>query len=125
MLARHDAPSDDSTFFGIIVAAAVMALLGIWVLINRAQESKREDERLRMVSDKYSGETASLIAQKMFWRGQTAEQLRDSLGLPEAIDVKLLKTKRREIWKYGHYEANRYSTHITLDNGTVTTWTTH
>jgi len=124
MLARH-AQSDDSTFFGIIFAAVVMALLGIWSLIYRARESKREDERLRMVSHKYTGETASLIGQKMFWRGQTAEQLTDSLGPPDAIDVKLLKTKRREIWKYGNYEANRYSTRITLDDGIVTTWTTH
>lgn len=80
---------------------------------------------MRTVSQKYTGETASLIGKKMFWRGQTAEQLTDSLGPPAAIEVKLLKTKRREIWKYGHYEANRYSTRITLDNGIVTTWTTH
>jgi len=78
-----------------------------------------------MVFSKYTGETASLIAQKMFWRGQTAEQLKNSLGLPDAVDVKLLKTRRREVWKYGHYEANRYRTRVTLDNGIVTTWTTH
>jgi len=124
MLTRHP-QSDDSTLFGIIVAAVVLAFLGIWSLIYRARESKREDERLRTVSQKYTGETASLIGKKMFWRGQTAEQLTDSLGPPAAIEVKLLKTKRREIWKYGHYEANRYSTRITLDNGIVTTWTTH
>jgi hypothetical protein len=117
----HD---DDSTLFGIVFAAAVMALLGLWSLIYQAGQSKREDERLRMVAEKYSGETANLIAQKMFWRGQTAEQLRDSLGPLEAIEVKLLKTRRQEIWKYDHYEANRYRTRVTLDEGIVTTWTT-
>ena len=117
--------NDEGTLFGIIFALVVMVLLGICSLIYRAGEQKREHERLRMVSDKYTGEIASLISQKMFWRGQTAEQLIDSLGSPDAIDVKLLKTRRREIWKFGHYEANRYRTRVTLDNGIVTTWTTH
>ncbi len=117
----HD---DDSTLFGILFAVAVMALLGLWSLIYQAGQAKREDERLQMVAEKYSGEIADLIARKMFWRGQTAEQLRDSLGPPEAVEVKLLKTRRREIWKYGHYEADRYRTRVTLDDDIVTTWTT-
>lgn len=97
----------------------------IWLIVVKIRASEREDERLAVVASKYSGETAELIAKKMFWRGQTAEQLRDSLGPPAAIDVKLLKTRRREVWKYGHYEANRYRTRVTLDNDIVTTWTTH
>lgn len=124
MYARH-VHSDESTIFGIVVAAVVAAFIGICALIIKAGERKREEERLQMVPCKYSGELASLIRQKMFWQGQTAEQRRDSLGAPAAIDVKVLKTKRREIWKYGHYAANRYRTRITLDNGIVTTWTTH
>ncbi len=117
----HDA---DSTLFGIIFAIPVMAVLGLWSLVHQARESKREAGRVQMVSEKYSGETASLIVQKMFWQGQTAEQLRDSLGPPEAVEVKLLKTKRREVWKYGGDGANRYRTRITLDNGIVSTWIT-
>lgn len=120
MLASHGDGGVKAVFslVGVVV-------LGIWVLIYKAREAKREEERLTMVSSKYTGATASLIAQKMFWHGQTAEQLKDSLGLPDAVDVKLLKTRRREVWKYGHYEANRYRTRVTLDNGIVTTWTTH
>jgi hypothetical protein len=114
----------DGTVFGAILAAVVMALLGIFVLIRKADQKDREDERLRTVSEKYTGEVAAAIRQKMCWRGQTAEQLRDSLGSPDAIDVKLLKTRHREIWKYGHYEANRYRARVTLDDGIVTTWTT-
>ena len=76
-----------------------------------------------MVSDKHTGELASLISQKRFWQGQTAEQLMDSLGPPDEVEVRPMKTKQREIWKYGYYGANRYRTRITLDNGIVTTWT--
>jgi hypothetical protein len=43
---------------------------------------------LRMVSDKYTGELASLISQKRFWRGQTAEQLMDSLGPPDEVALR-------------------------------------
>jgi hypothetical protein len=99
----------------------VMALLGIRFLIHRAGQQTRAAERLRIVSNEYTGEIAFRISQKMFWRRQTADQLRDSLGPPDAIDVKLLKTKYREIWEYGHDEANRYRTRVTLDDGIVTT----
>jgi hypothetical protein len=56
------------------------------------------------------------------WVGETADQLRDALGEPEGIEIKKLKTRSREIWKYGRTGRNRYSTRITLDNGTVVRW---
>lgn len=124
MYIHHSQDDSGATLFGVICAAGVLGLLGIWTLIYRSIEASREADRLRMVEDKYSGETASRISQKMFWQGQTADQLRDSLGPPHAVDVKLLKTRRREIWKYHNYEAHRYRTRITLDDGIVTTWTT-
>ena len=123
--AHHSQDDGGATLFGVGAAVVVLALLGIWTLIYRAMEASREADRQRMVEDKYSGATAAMISQKMFWRGQTADQLRDSLGTPHAVEVKLLKTRRREIWKYHNYEAKRYRTRITLDDGIVTTWTTH
>ena len=59
---------------------------------------------------------------KNFWQGQTAEQLIDSLGRPEDIDQKILKTKKKEIWKYNHQGGNRYGLRITLDNDHVVGW---
>ncbi len=123
MYASH-AHDDDLTAFKLIFSVVGVVVVGIWVLVYKAIESQREGERLKMVSSKYSGETASLISKKMFWPGQTAEQLKDSLGEPQAVEVKPMKTRYREIWKYGNDGANRYRTRITLDDGVVTTWTT-
>lgn len=71
------------------------------------------------------GQDGALVARlerKELWVGETAEQVRDALGEPEGVDVKPLKTRRREVWKYGRTGRNRYSTRITLDNGTVVRW---
>jgi hypothetical protein len=57
-----------------------------------------------------------------FWENQTAEQLIDSIGKPADIDVKVLKTKKKEVWKYNHKGGNRYGLRITLDNDTVVGW---
>tara|TARA_Y100000782_G_scaffold36115_1_gene40417 strand:+ start:43681 stop:43917 length:237 start_codon:yes stop_codon:yes gene_type:complete len=62
------------------------------------------------------------LMDKSFWQGQTAEQLMDSLGKPQDIDQKVLKTKKKEIWKYNHRGSNRYGLRITLDNDIVVGW---
>ena len=38
------------------------------------------------------------------------------------MDDKLLKTRKREVWKYNRTGVNRYGLRITLDNDIVTTW---
>ncbi len=67
-------------------------------------------------------ETVNNIISRQFWQGQTAEQLIDAIGAPEDIDVKVLKTKKKEIWKYDHQRGNRYELRITLDNDIVVGW---
>lgn len=62
------------------------------------------------------------LLDETFWQGQTAEQLRDSLGEPLDIDQKVLKTKTKEIWKYQETGKNRYALKITLENGVVVGW---
>lgn len=62
------------------------------------------------------------LLDERFWQGQTAEQLRDSLGEPLDIDQKVLKTKVKEIWKYEQTGKNRYGLKITLDDGIVVSW---
>ena len=46
----------------------------------------------------------------------------DSLGQPQDIDTKVLKTKKKEIWKYNHNGGNRFGLRITLDNDIVVGW---
>jgi hypothetical protein len=62
------------------------------------------------------------IMAKTFWQGQTSEQLLDSLGEPLAIDNKVLKTKKKEVWKYDTIARNRYGLKITLENDIVMGW---
>ena len=59
------------------------------------------------------------LMQRMFWQGQSAEQLVDSLGRPMDIDQKVLKTKTKEIWKYNRTGKGRYALRITLEDGEV------
>lgn len=88
-----------------------------WVLHDRKQK------RLQYLRDKYKvEEVVQKIFQGHFWQGQTEDQLMDSLGSPVAIDKKLLKTKRREVWKYSHQGANRFGLRITVEDGYVTGW---
>src|SRR5207249_11873632 len=71
---------------------------------------------------RFGAETCFRILAHQLWIGQTQEQLREALGKPVDIDEKVLKTKRREVWKYDQTGTNRFNTRVTLDNGIVTGW---
>lgn len=73
---------------------------------------------------KYKNETlVDDLLDERFWRGQTAEQLRDALGEPLDIDQTVLKTKVKEVWKYEQKGKNRYGLRIRLEDGIVVGWT--
>jgi hypothetical protein len=97
-------------------AAGVIGLLAAYGL-------KRQSVRLAELTCKYSSESiAQRIMQRKIWEGQTSEQLRDSRGQPLATDDVLLKTRKREIWKYERRGKNRFGLRVTLDNDVVTGW---
>src|SRR5436305_6574096 len=50
-----------------------------------------EEERRKLISLRYEGEVANRILSREFWQGMTEEQLRDSLGPPEAVDTVVTK----------------------------------
>ncbi|PST96312.1 DUF2845 domain-containing protein [Photobacterium iliopiscarium] len=86
-------------------------------------KSNKNKKRREYLIDKY--QDLSLVEDLMnqcFWVEQTADQLIDSLGHPVDIDQKMLKTKKKEVWKYSHQGGNRYSLRITLDNDHVVGW---
>ncbi len=96
---------------------------------NRKSEQKAllhdyyEKERHETLISKYKDEeVVNNIINEIVWQGETNEQLIDSLGKPKAIDNKLLKTKKKEIYKYYHQGANRYKLRITLENDVVVGW---
>jgi hypothetical protein len=100
----------------LLVVAAAIGLF-IWHKLN--QQAKR----LQFLRAKYGDEEiVQRILKHKFWRGQTADQLVDSLGNPVNVDRRLLKSKAREVWKYNLRGVNRYGLRITLDENIVNGW---
>lgn len=62
------------------------------------------------------------ILRHQFWEGQTQEQLLDALGSPVEVDGKALKSKTREVWKYGKIGKNRFNLRLTLEDRIVVGW---
>ncbi|ROR18506.1 hypothetical protein EC845_3480 [Comamonas sp. BIGb0124] len=103
-------------------AIPLLAMLGLVVAIALYKYNKKH-KRLTYLRGKYKDETTvQKIYAGYFWEGQTAEQLLDSLGRPESVDNKLLKTKIKEVWKYNRQGVNRYGLRITVENGHVAGW---
>lgn len=101
-----------------LIAVLVLAFAA-WLLISSYNAKKRREALFKKYGD---AEVVARIIKKMFWQGQTQEQLRDSLGRPLDTDEKVLKTKTKEIWKYNRVGKNRYGLRITLENGVVVGW---
>jgi hypothetical protein len=86
-------------------------------------KKRSREERLARLRAKYKEEDlVQALMNRQFWQGQTASQLTDALGAPNAIDNVQLKSRKREIWKYEPTGVNRYSLRITLDDDLVATW---
>lgn len=97
-------------FAGAVVLVCAVAL---WAYLQRRKQ----------LTAKYGGaEIARCIMQQVVWQGETAEQLRESFGTPADIDRKVLKTKRKEVWKYRPVGKNRFGLKVTLDDGVVVAW---
>ena len=91
------------------LAGGTIAVIGLIAWYTSAKKKKRRDRLMAKYQD------AALVEKLMshsFWQGQTSDQLRDSLGAPVDIDEKVLKTKRKEVWKYEHEGGNRYRLRI-------------
>jgi len=96
------------------LAIAVAVCLVILVLVAK---------RLRLTMKYDDEELVEQLLDEKFWRGMTAEQLRDALGEPLDIDEEALKTKTKSVWKYDQTGKNRYGLKIRLEDGIVVGWT--
>lgn len=105
---------------GWIIPSSIIITLFIFIYLYKRNKKQK---RLAYLRDKYKNES---IVQKIyngnFWVGQTTQQLTDSLGDPEGIDNKLLKTKVKEVWKYNRKGVNRFALKINIENGRVIGW---
>ena len=104
---------------GWIVPLVVIVVIVALVMANRASKRRKRIEELRR---KYPEDIVQRILAGQIWQGQTEGQLIDALGSPAEVDRKVLKTMRREIWKYGRMSARRFRLRITVENGTVAGW---
>lgn len=100
----------------MVLIVFIVAIIFIW---NVYVTKKRKQYLL----NKYgNAEIVEKIMNRYFWVGQTAEQLRNSLGKPADISTKIMKTRYRETWKYNQTGKNRYGLRITLDDHVVQRW---
>lgn len=102
-------------FLGFIIAILVVLV----VVYMKFKYQKRRESLMKKYNNK---KLVDKIMNNTLWQGQTAEQLIDSLGKPKAIDQKILKSKKKEIWKYNYRGGNRYGLRISLDNDIVVGW---
>lgn len=100
----------------------VFIILGVVVLMVGANIAQAAARRARIYRKYGRSEIAERILSKTVWIGETAEQLRDSFGAPIDVDEKVLKTKRKEVWKYVRKGKNRYGLRFTVENGIVVGW---
>lgn len=106
---------DSSTIVLIITFCVVALMIGAKIVIPAARRAR--------IYGKYGRtEVAERLIKRTVWVGETAEQLQDSLGVPVDIDEKVLKTKRKETWKYVRRGRNRYGLRITVENGIIVGW---
>jgi hypothetical protein len=103
----------------LIVGVLFVGVILLIALVKAANEKARKTR----IYQKYGhGEVAEDIIKKRIWTGQSSDQLVDSIGSPHDIDQKVLKTKKKEIWKYAHKGGNRYGMRITVENNVVVGW---
>jgi uncharacterized membrane protein len=110
--------------FGVVMlmvsfVAIVTAFVAVFIWFKNDQRQKR----IKALQERYGdGQIVRRIVEKEFWKGQTAEQLRDSIGNPQGIDKKSMATRKREVWKYNRTGKHRYALRITLDDDVVSGW---
>lgn len=97
----------------------VMLVVAAFFVLAYCQERARRERLIKKYGD---SDLVDRLMKRMFWQGQSEEQLMDSLGKPLDIDQKVLKTKTKEVWKYNRTGKGRYSLRITLENGEVVGW---
>ena len=78
--------------------------------------------RQRLIAKYDDMALAERIIRREIWEGQTADELLDSLGRPAAIDVKKLKTKKKEIWKHSRENKRCFRLRVTFDDDIVVKW---
>ncbi|HEY1772570.1 MAG TPA: DUF2845 domain-containing protein [Gammaproteobacteria bacterium] len=112
-----------SKFFEAVGFAIPLVVVIVVVALVIAYRAKVSADRLAYLRNKYHDEEiVQRILRKEIWQGETPEQLKDSLGSPAEVDDNVLKTKKKEVWKYGQTGVNRFKLRVTVENDVVIGW---
>jgi hypothetical protein len=108
------------------VVAFIAAVILLRVARARAVEAARTrqlEKRRNALLQKYGDpQLVERLLSGSVWQGQSAEQLRDSLGPPADMDERVMKKKTRQTWKYERRGVNRFALRITVEDGVVVGW---
>jgi uncharacterized protein YecT (DUF1311 family) len=132
-------PQEENSAIGLLFAAVGLSAVALSILIvalrvfrkirRRRQlaaaqklfEQQRDAEWRRLVG-KYGAEIAARIVAHKVWQGMTVEQLIKSWGCPADVNCEIVKTRKKETWKYVPTGKNRFANRIYLENGIVIGW---
>ncbi|OTQ50296.1 hypothetical protein [Gilliamella apis] len=81
---------------GFFIIAVIVILI---IFIRKKYKAYLAKKRADLLEKYKDEQLVDLIMKKMFRMDMTEEQLIDSIGKPDVIDRKILKTKTKEIWK--------------------------
>jgi len=112
---------------GIIIFLVVAVISVIWHLSKESAEQSRKDEeeRLRqeMIEQAYANSPYKLdILNGSIRQGMTANMVVAAWGPPAAIDRKVLKTKTKEVLKYGPGPGRSFANKVMIEDGIVVGW---
>jgi uncharacterized protein YecT (DUF1311 family) len=96
----------------------VLFVIGLVFSLKIANAARRK----RLLIAKYGDAIAARILARQIWQGMTEEQLIESWGRPVEIGSEVMRTKTKQIWKYGQTGKNRFRERVTVENGTVSGW---
>jgi len=110
-------------FFQNVGLLPLIIVIGVCVVAFFLYRALKKRRRLKYLEQKYvNKKKVEKIINGDIWQGETAEQLIDSIGNPEVIDDKLLKTQKKVVWKYGRRGAGGYNLIVNLEKGLVVSW---
>ena len=110
-------------FFQNVGLLPLIIVIGVCVVAFFLYRALKKRRRLKYLEQKYvNKKKVEKIINGDIWQGETAEQLIDSIGNPDVIDDKLLKTQKKVVWKYGRRGAGGYNLIVNLEKGLVVSW---
>jgi hypothetical protein len=111
-----------------VIASIILVILIVKFALALRRKRKRKEAVARRVQDlvsQFGTWTAERILKNEIWQGMTRKMLLEAMGEPVDVDQNILKSKKKETWKYGWEGANRFKLQVFLENDVVVGWKTH